>query len=182
MRVPYRYAAPWFGYWSYMSERCTTRWRRMSDEVEARTYGSDKAISDTLQFWSDATIGWCAALRGGVAADLPRVFFLLEPTAQSASKEIDFFAPGHPHGTPEVAYLRPVLGGDSKQIDETKCTVCPVPRRHGLVIHLDGLRQKDDPPLTAGVYQGLIHIGDEPVALLDVKVAGAIPRQCAAGS
>ena len=100
MRTPYRYAAPWFGYWSYLSDRSMSRWQRMSDEVDCREYGSDKLLCDVLQFWSEATNGWFAAVRTG-SSDLPCVLFVLGPHSESACKEIDFFAPACPSGDPE---------------------------------------------------------------------------------
>ncbi|HSQ00170.1 MAG TPA: hypothetical protein VL049_23350 [Candidatus Dormibacteraeota bacterium] len=141
----------------------------MSDEVEDRQYGSDKLLCDVLQFWSEATNGWFAAMRGG-GTDLPRIFFLLGPHTESDCREIDFFAPSCPQGPPEVAYLRPIVDGDSSQINEDKCVVCLSPRRNALVVHLDNLWRKGKPPLKKGFYQGMIHMGDEPIALLFVKV------------
>ena len=172
MRVPYRYAAPWVGYWTFLAERSMQRWRCMAEEVEDRRYGSDKVISDILQFWGDATIGWCAALRGsGTGSTVPLVFFSLHPQQQADGKEIDFFAPSCPQGDPEVAYLVPIHGGSASEINESKVRLCVVPRRHALVIHLEGLWKQGQPDLTPGVYKGLIHIGEEPVAHLVIRVA-----------
>lgn len=167
MRVPYRYAAPWFGYWSYLSERSMGRWKRMSEEVDARQYGTDKMLCDVLQFWNEASNGWFAVMRSG-CGELPRIFFLLEPDTESACREIDFFAPACPQADPEVAYLRPI-SGDPEQINETKCCVHLSPSRHSLVVHLENL----EGPLSKGVYEGMIHVGDEPVAALLIKVAAA---------
>lgn len=168
MRVPYRYAAPWFGYWSYLSERSMGRWKRMSEEVDARQYGTDKMLCDVLQFWSEASNGWCAVMRSG-SGELPRFFFLLGPNTESACREIDFFAPACPQADPEVAYLRPISGGDPKQVNEDTCCVYLSEPRHALVVHLDGLQKNG--ALKPGVYEGMIHIGDEPVASLVIKVA-----------
>jgi hypothetical protein len=147
------------------------RWRRMADEVEGRSYGSDKLISDVLQFWGDATIGWCAAVRGsGVGGGVPLVFFLVHPQQEGDSKEIDFFAPSCPQGTPEAAYLVPILDGNPAEINASNVRACLAPSRHALVIHLEKLWDgKTD--LTKGVYKGLIHVGEEIVAHLIVRVA-----------
>lgn len=172
MRVPYRYAAPWLGYWTYLADRSMQRWRCMAEEVEERRYGSDKLISDVLQFWGDAALGWCAAVRGsGVGNTVPLVFFHLHPRQEADCKEIDFFAPSCPQGEPEVAYLVPIVGGDKDEISDGNVRLCVVPRRHALVIHLEDLWQEPQPDLTKGVYKGLIHVGEEPVAHLIVKVA-----------
>jgi hypothetical protein len=174
MRIPYRYASPWFGYWTFLSDRSMECWNRMADEVDNRTYGSDKLVNDVLQFWSDATTGWCAALSGR-GADLPRIFFLLAPDDEAVSKDLPVFPPSLPHGDPDVAYLVPVVDGDKDQINADKCTVCLYKQPPVLRVHLR-LRGNCDPELTPGVYQGLIHIGDEPVAILVVRVRKAASK------
>lgn len=170
MRIPNRFVAPWFGYLTHLSDRSMERWHRMADEVDERTYGYDKLLSDVLQCWSDVTTGWMAAYQGGGSggAKMPVVFFLLNPDTEADCEELSVFPPSLPHGEPAVAGVVPIVDGDKAQINDDNFDVCIYKRPPVLRVHVR--LPKKDHPLKAGVYQGLIHIGKEPVATLMVKV------------
>lgn len=166
MRIRFRDVAPWIGYWGFLSDRSMERWDRMSDELEARSYGTDKLLSDVLEFWSDASCGWFAALRTG--SDLPRVLFVLKPDAEAASKDLRLFPPSLPHGNAELTHLLPLNPAGPKQIEAGHCRLALNSHRRLLDIRLEGLPRGKAP----GVYHGIIHIAEDPIALLFIKVDG----------
>jgi len=164
MRTPFGDVTPWLGFWGFLSERSMSRWDRMSDELETRTYGTDKLLCDVLEFWSDASCGWMAALRQN--SDLPRVLFVLKTDTEAASKPLRLFLPSLPHGNPALTHLLPLEAGGPTQIEVGHCKLALDSKKRLLNIRLEGLPKAKTP----GVYHGMIHIAEEPVALLFIKV------------
>jgi hypothetical protein len=173
MRLSNPFFAPWLGYWAFLANRSSERWDTVVDEIEERTYGTDKMLSDTLGFWTDAAYGWCAAARGMVEA-LPTLMFVLNPTDTASGKKcVDIFLPSLPHAEPEVAYLRMVRDFDPANKDKVldECNVVPcVRKRRQLEVELKNLAVPQKEKLKPAVYAGLIHMGESPLAQIVVRV------------
>lgn len=169
-------AQSYFGYLTYLNERTMKRWDHAAAEIDERKYGSDKLLSDVLGFWGDAMEGWGALASG---QGLPRVVFRLGVLTESDCKEIRVFGPAKPAGDPEVLFLRHLSGDADPRITMDRCLPCFTGNGRRLRIQLQGLLEppdgqrepNEDDPLKEGVFEGLIQVGDTPLALIYIQIS-----------
>src|SRR5262245_28036537 len=105
MRVPRDYVSQWFGYWSSVADRSFTNCQRAYGDLETRTYGVDKLLSDVIDLWSYSALAGWAALWGGDRRP-PTLFILLARGDRTATAQLPVFKPSLPAVKPEVAFLR----------------------------------------------------------------------------
>jgi len=169
MSYPQAFTQQWLGYLSFLSDRSMATWNQALQDIQDRKYDPGKAMSDMLGLWNDAAVGWFAAWRGADQM-VPTLFFDLAGDDESATACVPIFAPSLPNESPHVAFLKPIVGGNPAEINDTKCTLTLSTDERELALSLDGLRTQADPPLTQGVYQGLVHMGEVPIALIYIRV------------
>lgn len=170
MRVPRDYVSQWFGFWSSVADRSFTSWQRASEEIEERTYGVDELLSDVIDLWSYGAIAGWAAMWGGDRR-LPTLFFSLAKDDRSATDSIlkqvlPVFKPSLPAVEPTVAFLRRIDRG-KEEIAIENCYAKL--EENELVVRLQGLPDELEP----AVYEGLVHVGNVPLAHLYIHVTPA---------
>ena len=190
MEVPRTWVSEWFGYWSAISERSLEQWRKISDDVNERRYGPSELLSDSIEFWNAATVGWWSMWPDPQQL-LPTLFINLEG-GDAGPATITRTVPIHrtrvPKGHPAWAYLRPIEGGDPLEINASRCKLRWSDVGNELVVEVFGAKAKETAekalkegiraytkpvPLTPGVYQGLVYVKAVPLATVIIRVARA---------
>jgi len=166
MRIEQDYLQQWISYWAYLSNDALERWFTTTKKMQSGKYSVTELIGDAMGYYGDAALAWYALLKGPDPT-IPTVLFDLRPHDNTANKTVPIFGPALPEGKPQVAFLEPLVGGGHPaNITARNCLVSR--KGYHLEITLQDLLTPTG--MSSGVYHGLVHIADRPVARLYIVV------------
>src|SRR5215470_81024 len=103
-RTPANMTANWLGYWAFIGNSVTRHSFRAMHDIRRRRYSCNRLLNDTLGFWSDAMVGWWAAVQGRDGT-VPTIIFDIGQHTQTATQTLPIFGPSLPYGSPRVVFL-----------------------------------------------------------------------------
>lgn len=187
MQVPPTWVSEWFGYWSSISEKSLEQWRTINDEVSRREFGPAQLMSESIEFWNTAFVGWWSMFPDPTQL-LPTLFINLDggdAGPATVTRTVPIYRLRVPTGSPKWAYLRPIEHGNRDEINVQTCRLRWSAYGNELVVELFGPHAEKTAeaaiergvegftkpvPLTPGVYQGLVYVGAVPLATVIIRV------------
>jgi len=140
--------------------------RSTQEDLRTGQFGVSKTVGSVLSFWLDASEGWWSALLVTASAPLPTAFLRLGAAETTDSSTVRVLVPGDEQ--PEWTDLGLVggvgtIGRDHLVVEATK-------DRDGVQVRLRGLDPATRAKLRSGLYEGLVHKGAKPLAIVMVRV------------
>jgi hypothetical protein len=156
-------------YYSNLAFGALEAMRTTQEDLRTNTFQLSKTLGNVVSLYLDATEGWWNALLVTASAPLPTGFLRIGPLGGTDTCEIRVLVPQEP----EFTGLVRIGGGELIE----GITINRLKNGDGLEVKLKGLdRERAAGRLKPGLYQGLVHIGDKPLAVLMLRVdAGAAP-------
>jgi len=150
-------------FYSKLAFTAVSDMRSMQEDLRTGNFTVDKAIGRTLSLWLDASEGWLSALLVTTSEPLPTAFLRIRPISRTDAQFVRALLPDEP-GLDFTGLFQ--IGGDGR-IPAANLTIKRSSRGDGLEIKLKGLKDHRPSP---GLYQGLVHMGSKPIALIMVQV------------
>jgi hypothetical protein len=147
-----------FSYYSNLTFETLSALRSTQEDLRTGTFTVDKAIGKAASLWLDATEGWFSALLVTASGPLPTVLLRLGPSGTTARKEVGVLVKGEP----EFTGLDRIGGGARI---ESPHMIQALRSGNGLEIKLTGTKRPEP-----GLYMGLVHIGDNPLVIVMMRV------------
>jgi hypothetical protein len=149
-------------YYSNLAFASLKAMRETQEELRVGEFKTDTVLARGLSLWLDSIEGWWSALLVSASSPLPNVFLRLGKDSTTGSQEVRTSVPAEPQFTG----LRPMGGG--APIDKQCVTVSRLSKGDGIEVRLKGMGGSKRPP--AGLYFGLVHIADTPIATVMLLV------------
>lgn len=157
-------------FYSRLAFNAVADMRLMQEDLRTGNFEIDKAVGRAFSLWLEASEGWVSALLVTASEPLPTAFLRIGPSSRTGAHFVRALVPDEP----ALDFTGLFQIGGTDQIPVGNLTIKRSSRGDGVEIKLKGL--KDDRP-SAGLYQGLLHIGDKPVVLVIAQVEGASPPE-----
>src|SRR5262245_17971339 len=167
------YLAAIIDYWGSVGENAAVRMQTAGREMLERRYTPGTLLSDLVGLWSDSLEGWWTALVASGTAPVPTVLFTVKLgpiTTEAKARSVPVVAPGD--GQPACTDIVRVGGPSTAMIPADSVKVALDQTRSELEVRLCGLREI---ALEPGLYQGLVHVEERPLAAIHVLVSLASP-------
>src|SRR5262245_45164874 len=151
-------------YYSNLAFDALAAMRATSEDLRTGRFDCSKAVGRACALWMDAAEGWWSALLVNATAPLPTLFLRLSEEDPSVPKRVSVLVPGK--AKPEITDLTPLGGGEPIRAED-HIRVEATKNRDGIELALrnvTNLRERGG--LREGLYQGLIHIEERPLAVV----------------
>jgi hypothetical protein len=146
-------------YYSNVAVGALSVMRSTQEDLRTGQFGLSKVVGNTLSFWLDATEGWWGALLVTASAPLPTMLMILNDDS-THTQVARVLVPGG--AQPECTPLG-LIGGARTLV--ASVSVRAFEDGDGVEVKLKDVRS--NPP---GLYQGLVHVGERPLAIVLVRV------------
>ena len=152
-------------FYSNLAFHAAGEMRSMQEDLRTGSFQVDKAIGRTLSLWLEASEGWLSALLVTASEPLPTAFLRIGSSSRTDAQFVRALVPD------EVAldFTGLFQIGGTDHISSPNLAIRRSSRGDGLEVKLKGLKEVRPSP---GLYQGLVHVGGKPVALIMVQVEG----------
>lgn len=147
--------------------------RSTQEDLRTGQFGVSKTVGGALSYWLDACEGWWSALLVTASAPLPTAFMRLGAEETTDSQTVRVLVPGDEQ--PEWTDLG-LVGGEGT-IPRDNLVVESVKDRDGVQVKLKGFKPGARAKLQSGLYEGLVHKGAKPLAIIMVRVDPAGERK-----
>jgi hypothetical protein len=152
-------------YYSNLAFGALRAMRTTQEDIRTGNFSVSKAVGSAASIWLDASEGWWNAVLVTASEPLPTVFLRVGPLGGTDTQEVRVLVPEDPEFTGLVRI------GDGRTIPNSLVSIRPLKDRDGLEVKLTGLSElRDKGALPPGVYQGLVHMGQKPLAIIMVRV------------
>ncbi|MEO8605932.1 MAG: hypothetical protein ABI629_25405 [bacterium] len=151
------------GYYGQLAYDSTRVMRDMREDLRVGKFRWKRWSGGAMSLWFDAAEGWYSAMLSGAAAPVPTVLLQITTADSGTQAELHIdvrFAAKLSHS----ALLQ--LGGTGR-IDENHLIIETSKMKDQIDIRLHNLKRTGVAP---GLYQGIIHAGQKPLAILLVQV------------
>jgi hypothetical protein len=149
-------------YYSNLAFKSLTAMRATQEELRTGRFETNAVMARGLNLWLESIEGWWSALLVSASGPLPNVFLRLARGSSTLTQVIHVSVPSDPQFTG----LKPIGGGEP--LDEKFVCVKRLSTSDGLEVRLKGVGGSNRP--TAGLYLGLAHIADTPIATVTMLV------------
>jgi hypothetical protein len=153
-------------YYGNLVTNALTVMRSTQEDLRTGQFGISKTVGNVVSYWLDAYEGWWSALLVTASAPLPTAFLRLGPQDTTNWATVNVLVPGG--DDPEFTDLGLIGGEDT--ISKSHLSVETNKDANGVQVRLKGLDPKSRAALTSGLYQGLVHTGVKPLAIILVRV------------
>jgi hypothetical protein len=146
-------------YYSNLAQQSLGAMRETQEELRTGQFEISKTVARGTSLWLDALEGWWSALLVTASQPVPMVFFQLGANTSTDTQVI----PVHVPAMPQFTGLHPVQGSGTPpvvQLDRSS-------KGNALEFKLKGLYDQQPTP---GLYMGLVHLGNQPLVTVMVKV------------
>jgi len=133
--------------------------RSMQEELRTGNFHVDKAIGRTLSLWLDAGEGWLSALLVTASEPLPTAFLRIGSSSRTDTQFVRALVPDEA----ALDFTGLFQIGGTHYVPVRNLTIRRSSRGDGLEVKFKALKDVRPSP---GLYQGLVHVGDKPVALI----------------
>ena len=147
-------------YYSGIAFSAMESMRKTQEDLRTNNFDLSRTIGRAVSFWLDASEGWWSALLVTAGQPLPTAFLRIGPLGSTATQVV----PVTVSQVLEFTGLRQI--GGTQQIDAVE--VRPTQKGDGIEVKIKGISPASRPP--AGLYQGLVHEGIKPLAIVLVLV------------
>ena len=137
--------------------------RSTQEDLRSGNFKLEKAIGGALSIWLDASEGLLSALLVTVNGPVPTIFLRLQPSTSTVTQSAKLRVPGD--GALDFSGLAQI--GGIGRIDGSLVMITRSSSGDGIEVKLKGLNGGRPGP---GFYQGLVYIGDLPLAIVMVQV------------
>jgi hypothetical protein len=153
-------------YYGNLVTNALTLMRSTQEDLRTGQFGVSKTVGGVVSYWLDAYEGWWSALLVTASAPLPTAFLRLGPGETTDSAIAYVLVPGDER--PEWTDLG--LVGDTGTIGRGNLVVEANKDGNCVQVKLKGLEPAARARLASGLYQGLVHKGAKPLAIIMVRV------------
>ena len=149
-------------FYSNLAFNAVSDMRLMQEDLRTGNFQIDKAVGRALSLWLDAGEGWLSTLLATASEPLPTAFLRIGHGSRTDTRFVRVVVPE----TPALNFTGLYQSGGSGRIPAANVIIKRSSRNDGIEIKLKGLKGSEK----AGLYQGLVHIGDKPLVLVMVHV------------
>ena len=156
-------------YYSTLAFNSLATMRRMQEDLRTNNFTVGKAVGAAVQLCLDASDGWWNALLVTASPPVPTVLLRTGPEGGCDAQTVDVSVPGN--RDPECTELGRI--GGTERIGLDYIVIETATQRNAINIKLRKLKelsQKLRKPLAPGLYQGLVHIDERPLAIVLLRV------------
>jgi len=141
--------------------------RSTQEDLRTGNFDYEKTLGKALSLWLDSAEGWWSALLVNASAPVPTIFLRI---GQDDTTHVQVARVSVPGDRPAEWTDLSRLGG-SGTIDRKHVSVEVAKHRDSIEVKLFGLGDlRRNQTIAPGLYQGLVHIHDRPLAIVLVEV------------
>jgi hypothetical protein len=156
-------------YYGNLSRQALGAMYQTREELRTGKFRVNKVIGRSLSFWMDAADGWWSAFLVSASAPLPTLFLDVQPDDTTTPDSVHVLVPG---GVEPQLTVVGQIGGTFK-IPKDFIDFEATSNRDAIEVRLKnvkGLRALKPPP-PAGLYGGIIHVKEKPLAFLIIQIS-----------
>jgi hypothetical protein len=146
-------------YYSNVAQQSMAAMRETQEELRTGQFEISRTVARGASLWLDALEGWWSALLVTASQPTPTVFFHVGENTTTDTQEV----PAHVPADPEFTGLVPVQGSGTPP----GMTVNRKTHQNALEFKLRGI---DRTKMSPGLFIGLVHLGNQPLVTVMVKV------------
>ena len=162
-------------YYSNLGFNATAAMRATQEDLRTDSFSLSKTTGRALSLWMDAAEGWWSALLVSASAPVPTLFLHIVGD-QTRTEPACVLVPRG--GQLQLTALERLGGGDP--IPKDYISVQPTSDRNSVELrltNLEELRKLHRGRIPSGLYQGLVHVGQAPIAIIMVHVDDPAPAK-----